>query len=88
MANDITASPWFLDTTGVITTGFIQPRTLRWVGATTAGHQCILHNAAGRVVWKDEASGANYVSESRIVLPWNGLTLDTLGSGEVYIEID
>jgi hypothetical protein len=89
MANDITRSPLILDATGAVFVSGIKfnVKSIRWVGATTAGHQCILKDAAGRVMWADIASGANYATESRVENIWNGLTVDTLGSGKVYIEV-
>lgn len=89
MANDITTSPLILDSTGTVyaSGAIIKANSIRWVGATTAGHACILKNAAGRVVWHSVASGANFVDVDRPEALWNGLSVDTLGSGKVYIEV-
>lgn len=89
MANDATKTPLILDSTGAVFAAGIITRALsvRWVGATTAGHKLILKNAAGRIVFEEEANAANYVAEGRPENVWNGLTVDTIGSGKVYIEV-
>lgn len=88
MANLLDQNPWVLDTAGggVIVVGKVFPRTIRWVGATTAGHQVVIQDSNGKVVWASEAAGANYVESDRVEIAWDGLDLVTLGSGKVYIE--
>lgn len=89
MANDVTATPLKLDTAGVIYAkgNIIRPRSVRWVGATTAGHAAILEDGAGRVVWHSVASGANFVDVDRPENFWDGLEVATLQSGTIYIEV-
>lgn len=89
MANNVTATPWALDSTGVVYDkgNIIRPKSIRWVGATTAAHACILKDGAGRIVWRSVASGANFVDVDRPENYWDGLSVDTIGSGIVYIEI-
>lgn len=88
MANLMAQNPWVVDTAGagLIATGRVRPFTIRWVGATTAGHKCVVKDAAGEVKWEDVASGANYVTEGRIEIDWNGVAVTTLDSGKLYIE--
>lgn len=91
MANDVTKIPWILDTAATITTDRVRCN-LRWVGATTAGHTCLIKDNGGRVVWRSVASGANYV-ESDAVNPgggpfnFEGFILDTIGSGILNVEV-
>ena len=89
MANNVHASPWSLDTAGAVKTKgtTIFPKSIRWVGPTTAGHTCILKDGAGRIVWRSVASGANFVDVDRPENYWDGLSVDTIGSGIIYIEI-
>lgn len=89
MANDLTADPWIIDTaaTTVLSTNQIYVKSIRWVGATTAGHTAIVQDQKGNVIWSSVASGANYV-ESEIIEQWiNGLIAPTLASGVLYVQI-
>jgi hypothetical protein len=89
MANDTNGTPWILDTAGAVTTARVNAKTVRWVApAASAGQKVILKNAAGRVVWEDYATGSNYVVSDRVETIWNGLTVDTIDSGKLYIEVD
>ena len=89
MANDLTQDPLIIDTAAatVLSTNNLYIKSIRWVGATTAGHTAIIHDQASNVIWSSVASGANYV-ESEIVEQWvNGLIVPTLASGVLYIQI-
>ena len=59
----------------------------RWVGATTAGHQCIVKEggSTGAVLFKSEADGANFLDVMALHRWADGLYVDTLGSGTVFI---
>jgi len=58
--------------------------SIRWSGATTAGHQCVVSDSAGNVVFRSEANGANFIDgwvfDRKTV---DGLVITTLGSGTV-----
>ncbi len=93
MANATDQNPWVLDTAGVITTNAPLRCNLRWVGATTAAHTCIVKDNNGKVVWASQAAGANNV-EADLVNPalgirlnFLGFNLDTIQSGKLYVEI-
>lgn len=93
MANNFTSNPWIIDTAGatVLSNDLLRVRGVRWVGGTTAGHQAIITNAAGKVMWESLASGANNVEADNIQgspgANWAGLVVPTLGSGRLYIEL-
>jgi len=80
-------SPLIVDTAdaNAVLTGDMTITGIRWVGATTAAHTAILHNAAGVVVWAAIISAANLVHESLLPFRTNGLKVPTLGSGTLYI---
>ena len=62
-------------------------KEIKWVGATTAGHTVVLQNKNGRTLWASEAAGANFV-DSFLYEGWvEGLSIPTLASGKVYIQI-
>jgi len=88
MANALTDKVWVIDTAESLTTDPVYIKKIRWSGATTAGHTAIIHDQAGKVVWSSVAAGANNVEaeqiESHVI---NGLDVDTLASGTLYITI-
>ncbi len=91
MANDVTANPIIVDTAAAaaLTAYTFIATKIRWVGATTAGHQAIVQNGNGIVKFKAEATGANYTESEHFDPPliFNGLIVPTLSSGTVYIYI-
>jgi hypothetical protein len=61
---------------------------IRWVGATTAGHACVIQDEDGVVYWESLATGANYVESDLIERVWQkDFKLTTLTSGRVYIHL-
>lgn len=92
MANDLTKQPWMVDTAAgtVLTTERLKVKGVRWVGATTAGHQAVITDRNSRTVWESVAAGANHVESDLIESEdpgWDGLRVPTLGSGRLYIEL-
>lgn len=90
MANDLTASPLIIDTASstMLVEVPIFIKRIRWVGATTAGHQVIIQDVNGRVLWESVAAGANNVeseSQDAVGLWPTGFKVPTLGSGKLYI---
>lgn len=94
MANDLTTNPWVIDTASAtaLTAERMRIVSIRWVGATDAGHTAVLTNAAGKVVWAGNAGSADHSEEShpagyrREGFNTVGLVAPTLGSGKLYIE--
>jgi hypothetical protein len=84
-----TTNTWVIDTAGagVIDSRHLKISSIRWVGATTAGHQVVVNDAAGGRVWSTVAAGANNVEANFMgEEKWaNGLIVPTLQSG--YLEI-
>lgn len=92
MANGIRDHVWVIDTAGaaLIASEEIRIDHVRWVGATTAGHQAEIANGAGQVMWASVASGANFLEESHglDLRVRDGFSVPTLGSGKLYIYLD
>lgn len=91
MANSATENPHIIDTAGasLVATGNTRIHNVRWVGATTAGHQAIIQDNAGRVVWESVAPAANYVEKDSINREAiGGYKVPTLGSGKLYIDVE
>lgn len=88
MANDVSGNPLILDTAN--TSAVVDPRGLiidkfRWVGATTAGHQAVVKDGRGKVIFDSVADAANFVDESHDRAVAKGLIMHTLASGKIYI---
>lgn len=63
-------------------------KNIRWVGATTAGHACVIQDADGVTYWESLASGANYVESDLAERHWQkDFQVTTLASGRLYIYL-
>jgi hypothetical protein len=87
MANDLTMNPWKLDTTGALSSENVRIERARWVGGTTAGHTCEVRDGAGKTIVAFVATGANYSEDVPVWREVTGVTLQTLGSGTLYLSI-
>ena len=70
--------------------------TIRWVGATTAGHQAIVkdNKTSPDTVYEGLANGANFIDERSFGAEYagprrvvGGLAVTTLESGKLYIYL-
>lgn len=91
-ANDFSNDPWILDTAGagVVYSGDVRVACIKWVGATTVGHQAILQDGNSKVVWEELSPGSNFVTsecKGSGYLFRGGVRLTTLGSGKVYLYV-
>lgn len=60
--------------------------SLRWVGATTAGHKCRITDGASNVLFTSEADGANFIDGWVFDKKWaNGIYIASMNSGAVQI---
>ena len=65
----------------------IDIKSIRWVKATTAGHEVRIEAPNGDLLWRSVAGGSNNVEESITSRHWpNGFAVVTLQSGELDIE--
>lgn len=99
MANNLTGNPLVIDTANagaaLIPAGQPIPiSAIKYIGATTAGHEAVVQDANGNPWWDDIAFSTNYASdlESFVDVPLsvrtlNGLKVPTLGSGRIYIWV-
>jgi hypothetical protein len=88
--NNFAANPWMIDTPGAgnVQSGDITVLCIRWVGASTAGHQAVLQDNNSRTVWEEVAAGANFsTSECSNFFFSGGLKVPTLGSGKLYLYV-
>jgi hypothetical protein len=94
MANVLNSNPWSIDT---VTAGSLCPgqtvhlKTIRWIGAGTAGDVAELQDDGGNVIWRSVASGPNFVEAELIENTVNlgrgvgGLRASVLTSGRLLI---
>ena len=97
MANIFKEKRFILDTAGTtLLKGTLAPgesrdlriKGIRWVGATTAGHACVIQDEDSVVYWESLASGANYIESDLMERVWQkDFKLVTLASGRVYIYL-
>jgi hypothetical protein len=95
MAVDLTKNPWIIPFgdagATVLSSDRLRIEKFRWIGGTTAGHTCVVQDAAGRKVWDSVATGANFVDDSTFLTPnfnVKGLIVPTMASGilEIYLR--
>lgn len=93
MANVLTKNPWEIDTVtsfSLCTDLRVRIKHIRWVGATTAGHLCELVDVDSNIIWRGQASGANYTesdlhhNEVAVNTPL-GLRASAIQSGRVFV---
>jgi hypothetical protein len=87
MANSLAGPVWKVDTAATLVAGPVRVSRFRWVGATTAGHTCVVTDTAGHVVFSSVATAANFAEDKALDVPLvNGLIVTTIASGILYIE--
>jgi hypothetical protein len=60
--------------------------SLRWVGATAAGHKCRVIDQASNVLFTSEADGANFIDGWVFDRKWsNGIYISSMNSGALQI---
>ncbi len=62
--------------------------SLRWIGATAAGHRCSVTDTSGNVLFESEADGANFLDGWVFAHLWaNGVTVATMQSGALNMYV-
>ena len=89
MANLVTGNFWKLDTVGAITVYPVHVVSMVCDSPTTSGHKLLMKDGEGTIVWELTAiaGGTGITYPKALDLPVHGLTLETLGSGVVYVSI-
>jgi hypothetical protein len=61
--------------------------TIRWVGASAAGHACIIKDENGDILFDSEANAAYFIDAHsfRGHCYVTKITIDTMNSGRVYV---
>jgi hypothetical protein len=60
----------------------------RWVGATTAGHQCVLQDLKLNRLFSSEANGANFTDGWAFDNKWvDGVSIATMDSGAIDLYL-
>lgn len=91
MANALNDRMWVVDTVDadVIDAKNMKVKSVRWVGATDAGHQAIIRDPVlNTTLWEGIGTGVNN-SEAELKETWwrNGFEVPTLDSGILYITL-
>lgn len=95
MANDVTKSPYIIDTAGTITTTKLRIGHIRWVAPATDEDECIIQDINEREVWKSvvDLGGSGsitgfLVDDSPIDMWIDGLIISVIESGTLYIYLE
>lgn len=88
MSNNLTGNPWVLDSAGAIFAGEVRIDRIAWKNATTLDHTVLVVDGAGNTIFEDFASGATYNTSQPIGRIYNGVTVQTLSSGKLYVDVD
>ena len=94
MANDLTANPLILNTahaSDVVLGARRRIQGIKWVGASTAGHQAVLKGKVStRVIWESIATAANFSIPLDVLdlFVAEEVILPTLGSGILYLYLE
>ena len=88
MADDLTSNPWIIDSTGSKFAGEVRIDRVAWKNATTLNHTVLIVDGAGKIIFEDFASGATYNTSQPIGRVYTGVTVSTLNSGKVYLDVD
>lgn len=83
----LTGNPWMIDSAATVATERVRVLGFRWVGATTAGHACIVQDGAGVTIWESLCAGDNYIESDMFPAPrtYKGLIVQTIDSGRLYV---
>jgi hypothetical protein len=87
MANDCDANPWVIDTAYALTNETVRIERIAWKNAAALNHTCKVVDAYGKTVYEDFASGSTYNNVEHIGRAVEGLTVQTLQSGKLYIYL-
>ena len=87
MANDLNGSPLKVDTAGVIYVCNIFVTQMVWQEPAAAEDDLVVLDANGRTLWDENAyiGGAGVSIEQDINHICEGITVDTIDSGTLYI---
>lgn len=88
MADDLTSNPWVIDTAGSKYSREVHIDRISWKNATTLNHTVLIVDGSGKTIFEDFASGATYNTSQRIGRIYTGVTVSTLSSGKLYIDVD
>lgn len=73
------------DAPGDVLTTDVFVKHMRWVGATTVGHKLIVRDENGDVMLESIADGQYMIDVHPFYRHMKGITIDTLGSGKLYV---
>ena len=88
MADDLTSNPWIIDSAGSKYAGEVRIDRVAWKNATTLNHTVLIVDGAGKIIFEDFASGATYNTSQPIGRVYTGVTVSTLNSGKLYLDVD
>jgi len=88
MGDNLTGNPWVIDSAGAKTSAEIRIDRIAWKNATALNDTVLVVDGSGHTIFEDFASGATYNTSQPIGRFYTGLTVTTLSSGKLYIDVD
>ena len=90
MPNDLGGSPYKIDTAAVIFTRKLRVKQMVWQEPAAAGEDLVVSDANGRTLWDENAytGGTGISIEQDFNIICDGITVDTIDSGTLYIYFD
>ena len=87
MSNDLTDSPYKIDTAAVITTEDRMVKKMVWQEPAAAADDLVISDANGRTLWDENAytGGTGISIEQDINQVCHGITVDIIDSGTLFI---
>lgn len=73
---------------GTILEGMYYIKSVRWVSsAAVLGDECVLQTASGVEFFSSYADGANFIDPFPFYRFFNGLKIQALDSGKLYVQL-
>ena len=88
MGNNLAGNPWVIDTAAALTSEKVKIDRIAWKNATALNDTVLVVDGAGNTIFEDFASGATYNTSEPRGREYTGVTVQTLVSGKLYIDID
>ena len=87
MSNELTGSPFKIDTAGTIFTGRLTVNEMVWKGPDRRGESILVEDSAGRTLWEKTSleGGPEIEYKQRFGQQCNGIVVAAIDSGTLYI---
>lgn len=87
MSNNLTGNPYIVDTAGIISSAPVFVKRMVWQEPAAAAEDLTVKDSEGKVLWDENshAGGTGISIEQEMEIDCNGITVETIDSGMLYI---